>query len=202
MSAQEIRTCYRKSCVRTHPDKGGSSADFRRVVAAYETLCDPKLRALADQERWSADEAMRQQEARAKASTEARDWHASLVREAEEWARNSAAEAKHAVDKSTASHESTLATQAASHEADMAENARKHAAAMATGFAGAPAYAAPPVYAAPSVFHNTTAPPVSGANTQTHSAMMKNSAQAHAAAMAQQAAMHTAVMAAARGKIW
>ena len=159
MSTQEIRTCYRKTCLQTHPDKGGSSADFHRVVAAYETLCDPKLRALADQERWSADEAMRQQEARAKASTEARDWHASLVREAEEWARNSAAEAKHAADKSTASHESTLATQAASHEADMAENARKHAAAMATGFAGAPAYAAPPVYAALSVFHNTTAPP-------------------------------------------
>jgi len=43
---------------------------------------------------------------------------------------------------------------------------------------------------------------MSGANTQTHSAMMKNSAQAHAAAMAQQAAMHTAAMAAARGKIW
>ncbi|CAE7288378.1 SEC63 [Symbiodinium sp. CCMP2592] len=39
-SLREINTAYRKRALQTHPDKGGSSASFRRVQAAYVALTD------------------------------------------------------------------------------------------------------------------------------------------------------------------
>ncbi len=36
---KEIKSAYRKRVIETHPDKGGNSAEFIKVRAAYEILC-------------------------------------------------------------------------------------------------------------------------------------------------------------------
>lgn len=40
----EIKRAYRKLAAQHHPDKGGDTAKFQEVQAAYETLSDPNLR--------------------------------------------------------------------------------------------------------------------------------------------------------------
>jgi DnaJ-class molecular chaperone len=35
---EEIKTCYKRSLLRTHPDKGGSEEAVLRVMAAFEVL--------------------------------------------------------------------------------------------------------------------------------------------------------------------
>eukprot|EP00928_Gymnodinium_smaydae_P068065 TRINITY_DN51111_c0_g1_i1.p1 TRINITY_DN51111_c0_g1~~TRINITY_DN51111_c0_g1_i1.p1 ORF type:complete len:526 (-),score=70.68 TRINITY_DN51111_c0_g1_i1:88-1665(-) len=45
----EIRSAYRKRALATHPDKGGSSENFRFVVAAFETLIDAGRRSAYDE---------------------------------------------------------------------------------------------------------------------------------------------------------
>ena len=50
-SEKEIRSAYRRRALATHPDKGGSSADFLLVVKAFETLCDVQRRRAYDQKR-------------------------------------------------------------------------------------------------------------------------------------------------------
>eukprot|EP00930_Biecheleria_cincta_P064299 TRINITY_DN4985_c0_g1_i1.p1 TRINITY_DN4985_c0_g1~~TRINITY_DN4985_c0_g1_i1.p1 ORF type:complete len:584 (-),score=136.06 TRINITY_DN4985_c0_g1_i1:46-1689(-) len=44
----QIHAAYRRRALATHPDKGGSPEDFRRVVAAFEELADPSRRAAYD----------------------------------------------------------------------------------------------------------------------------------------------------------
>jgi len=84
-----LRTAYRKACLRTHPDKpGGCAARFREVVAAYETLVDPALRAAADAGGWSAGDAVHRQQARAANSAAEAAKQAELLRRAEELARS------------------------------------------------------------------------------------------------------------------
>lgn len=49
-----VRRAYRRRVLETHPDRpDGSSAEFRRVQAAYDALRDPEWRALAES-RWGA----------------------------------------------------------------------------------------------------------------------------------------------------
>jgi len=43
-SDAELHHAYRAAVRRTHPDAGGSSADFEAVQEAYETLRDPRRR--------------------------------------------------------------------------------------------------------------------------------------------------------------
>lgn len=43
-----IHTAYRRAVRRTHPDVGGSAAEFEAVQSAYETLRDPARRAAHD----------------------------------------------------------------------------------------------------------------------------------------------------------
>jgi curved DNA-binding protein CbpA len=87
-----LRTAYRKACLRTHPDKpGGCAARFRAVVAAYETLSDPALRAAADAGGWSAGDALHRQQARAASSAAEAAKQAELLRRAEELARSAEA---------------------------------------------------------------------------------------------------------------
>ena len=87
-----LRTAYRKACLRTHPDKpGGCAARFRAVVAAYETLSDPALRAAADAGGWSAGDALHRQQARAASSAAEAAKQAELLRRAEELARRAEA---------------------------------------------------------------------------------------------------------------
>ena len=45
---EEIRTAYHAAVRRTHPDKGGAVADFRRVQDAWAALGDPVSRAAYD----------------------------------------------------------------------------------------------------------------------------------------------------------
>ena len=45
----EIRTAYRRRALATHPDKGGRTEDFLRVVTAFETLCDADRRSAYDE---------------------------------------------------------------------------------------------------------------------------------------------------------
>lgn len=45
---KEIKVAYRKAARKAHPDHGGDAAAFRLVTLAYETLIDPKQRALYD----------------------------------------------------------------------------------------------------------------------------------------------------------
>mmetsp|Transcript_61745 Transcript_61745/g.144860 ORF Transcript_61745/g.144860 Transcript_61745/m.144860 type:complete len:785 (+) Transcript_61745:42-2396(+) len=40
----EVRSAYRKGALATHPDKGGDPKDFRRLVAAFAILSDPRKR--------------------------------------------------------------------------------------------------------------------------------------------------------------
>ncbi|CAE7754863.1 DJA6 [Symbiodinium microadriaticum] len=43
-SAAQITTAYKRRVLETHPDKGGLPEEFRRVVAAFEELIDPRRR--------------------------------------------------------------------------------------------------------------------------------------------------------------
>ena len=92
VSPDALRTAYRKACLRTHPDKpGGCAARFREVVAAYETLSEPALRAAADAGGWSAGDAVHRQQARAANSAAEAAKQAELLRRAEELARSAEA---------------------------------------------------------------------------------------------------------------
>ena len=48
-----IMTCsrYRQAALTAHPDKGGCSADFQRITAAFETLSNPAARDAYDRHR-------------------------------------------------------------------------------------------------------------------------------------------------------
>ena len=92
VSPDALRTAYRKACLRTHPDKpGGCATRFREVVAAYETLSEPALRAAADAGGWSAGDAVHRQQARAANSAAEAAKQAELLRRAEELARSAEA---------------------------------------------------------------------------------------------------------------
>jgi DnaJ family protein A protein 2 len=45
----EIRKAYRKLALTHHPDRGGDPEQFKELTKAYETLTDPKQRAIYDQ---------------------------------------------------------------------------------------------------------------------------------------------------------
>jgi len=46
---EQIKSAYRKMAAKHHPDRGGDTAAFQDVQAAYETLSDPNKRAQYDQ---------------------------------------------------------------------------------------------------------------------------------------------------------
>jgi len=48
-SPEEIKSAYRKMAAKHHPDRGGDTASFQDIQAAYETLSDPSKRAQYDQ---------------------------------------------------------------------------------------------------------------------------------------------------------
>ena len=48
-SPDQIKSAYRKMAAKHHPDRGGDTAAFQSVQAAYETLSDPNKRAQYDQ---------------------------------------------------------------------------------------------------------------------------------------------------------
>lgn len=39
---EDIKKAYRRLAAIHHPDKGGDTAEFQKVQAAYETLSDPQ----------------------------------------------------------------------------------------------------------------------------------------------------------------
>lgn len=45
---EDIKRAYRKLAAQHHPDKGGDTAKFQEIQAAYETLSDPQKRAQHD----------------------------------------------------------------------------------------------------------------------------------------------------------
>lgn len=45
---EEIKKAYRKKALLSHPDKGGSSEEFKHINIAYETLSDPKKKYIYD----------------------------------------------------------------------------------------------------------------------------------------------------------
>jgi curved DNA-binding protein len=47
-SQEEIKTAYRKLASKNHPDKGGDTAIFQNIQAAYDTLGDPEKRSQYD----------------------------------------------------------------------------------------------------------------------------------------------------------
>lgn len=47
-SAEEVRAAWRSVSKLVHPDLGGSAAEFREALAAYEALSDPDRRAAID----------------------------------------------------------------------------------------------------------------------------------------------------------
>ncbi|CAG9322272.1 unnamed protein product [Blepharisma stoltei] len=49
-SQEEVKKGYRKSCLVHHPDKGGDPEMFKDISKAFETLSDPRKRALYDQQ--------------------------------------------------------------------------------------------------------------------------------------------------------
>ncbi len=46
---EEIKDAYKKLALTEHPDKGGDTEKFQKIVAAYETLKDPEKRAKYDE---------------------------------------------------------------------------------------------------------------------------------------------------------
>jgi curved DNA-binding protein CbpA len=46
---EQIKEAYRRKAMEAHPDRGGSTDDMARINAAYDTLSDPKRRAMYDQ---------------------------------------------------------------------------------------------------------------------------------------------------------
>jgi curved DNA-binding protein CbpA len=48
-SQDEVRMAYRKKAQKSHPDKGGSEAEFRQIQCAYDILSDPERKARYDQ---------------------------------------------------------------------------------------------------------------------------------------------------------
>jgi curved DNA-binding protein len=46
---EQIKSAYRKMAAKHHPDRGGDTAAFQNIQAAYETLSDPNKRAQYDQ---------------------------------------------------------------------------------------------------------------------------------------------------------
>jgi len=48
-SPEQIKSAYRKMAAKHHPDRGGDTAAFQNIQAAYETLSDPNKRAQYDQ---------------------------------------------------------------------------------------------------------------------------------------------------------
>lgn len=49
-TAADMRAAYKRRAKATHPDQGGSDADFRLVQLAYEILSDPAKRARYDRD--------------------------------------------------------------------------------------------------------------------------------------------------------
>lgn len=47
-SQDEIKTAFRKLASKHHPDKGGDTATFQKIKAAYDTLSDPEKKAAYD----------------------------------------------------------------------------------------------------------------------------------------------------------
>ena len=47
-SAEEIKRAYRSLASKHHPDKGGDTAKFQEIQAAYDILIDPEKRSLYD----------------------------------------------------------------------------------------------------------------------------------------------------------
>lgn len=47
-SAEEIKTAYRKLASKHHPDRGGDTAKFQEIQAAYDILSDPDKKAQYD----------------------------------------------------------------------------------------------------------------------------------------------------------
>ena len=45
---EEIKKAYRKLAAQHHPDRGGDTAKFQEIQAAYDTLSDPEKRAQVD----------------------------------------------------------------------------------------------------------------------------------------------------------
>lgn len=42
MTDDEIKAAYRRACMKAHPDRGGSEAEFQAVRAEYERLMKRK----------------------------------------------------------------------------------------------------------------------------------------------------------------
>lgn len=55
-SEETIRSAYRRLARKSHPDKGGSEAEFRKIQEAYQILNDPEKRALFDRFGWDGIE--------------------------------------------------------------------------------------------------------------------------------------------------
>jgi curved DNA-binding protein len=47
-SPEQIKSAYRKMAAKHHPDRGGDTAAFQNIQAAYETLSDPNKRSQYD----------------------------------------------------------------------------------------------------------------------------------------------------------
>jgi curved DNA-binding protein len=54
-SDDEIKKAYRKLASKHHPDKGGDTAKFQEIQAAYEALTNPNHQQSAGQQSWPGD---------------------------------------------------------------------------------------------------------------------------------------------------